>query len=96
MQTRRITITDPVGLHARPAAQFVQEAQKHPCRVILMAGDRSADAKSILQVLSLGIRCGQEVVLVAEGPGEEAAIERLSALLGGEGGSPSHDAAACG
>lgn len=74
----RVVVRTGVGLHARPAAVLVQEAAKHPCRLTIEYGGRKADAKSILQVLAMGVRDGEELVIRAEGEGES---EALAALL---------------
>lgn len=81
----KAVVKNKVGLHARPAAMFVQEAMKHKCRIIVESQGKKADAKSILQVLSLGVKCGQEVTVRAEGEGEQNAVQSLLALLEMEG-----------
>jgi PTS system galactitol-specific IIA component len=75
-----ITVGNPEGLHARPATLFVETASRFPCSIRVANLSRAspfADAKSILGVLSLGVRQGDEVVLEAEG---DAATEALAAL----------------
>ena len=81
MTERRAVVGSPVGLHARPAAAFVQEANKYKCKICLKLGDRKADGKSILQVLSLGARQGQEVSVLADGEGEAEAVENLVRIV---------------
>lgn len=76
-----VKVTNKVGLHARPAALFVQEAMKHSSKITVLAGGRTADAKSILQVLALGVKCGQEIGIVAEGADESVALEKLVKLV---------------
>ncbi|MEW6522719.1 MAG: HPr family phosphocarrier protein [Bacillota bacterium] len=73
-----VTVVNQVGLHARPAANLVKEAMKYPAKIRIEAGDRKADAKSILQVLALGVKKDTTVTLVAEG---ERAEEALGALV---------------
>ncbi|MGE5590508.1 MAG: HPr family phosphocarrier protein [Bacillota bacterium] len=80
MVESRVTVVSPVGLHARPAALLVQEAAKYDCHLILEYGRRRANAKSILQVLALGVKNGEEVRICAEGKGEEEAIVALERL----------------
>lgn len=77
----RLTVSSPVGLHARPAALIVQEAAKFGCRLMIEYGARKANAKSMLQVLALGVKGGEEVRICAEGPGETEAIEALRRLF---------------
>ena len=79
--TRRVVVGSKVGLHARPAALFVQAAAKLPVKVtIAKDGKPPVDARSILAVLGLDVRGGQEIVLAAEGDGAEQALDELAAL----------------
>ncbi len=77
----KTVVENRVGLHARPAAAFVQEAMKYECSITLESGGKKADGKSIFQVLALGVKQGQEVLIRADGENEEAAIENLVQLL---------------
>ena len=77
----KVVVVSKVGLHARPAAAFVQEALKHRCSVTLEAGGRKANGKSILEVLALGVKHGQEVTVRTDGEGEKEASKSLCRLL---------------
>lgn len=77
MELRTLSILDASGLHARPAARFVQVASRFASRVVIRNGDRSADAKSLSALLGLGVRPGGEITLEADGPDEVLAIETL-------------------
>jgi phosphocarrier protein HPr len=82
MPERRVKVASSVGLHARPATIFVQAAAKQPVKVtIAKPGGDPVDARSVLFVLGLDVRGGQEVVLAAEGDGAETALDNLEALL---------------
>jgi phosphocarrier protein HPr len=83
MAERRIAVGSKVGLHARPAALFVQAAAKQPVKVtIAKDGKAPVDARSILAVLSLDVRGGEEVVLQADDSAEaEAALDELAAVV---------------
>jgi phosphocarrier protein HPr len=82
MPERRVAVGSKVGLHARPAAMFVQAAAKQPVKVtIAKVGGDPVDARSILSVLALDARGGDEVVLVAEGEGADLALDELAALV---------------
>lgn len=82
MTERRVVIGSSVGLHARPAALFVQAAGRQPVPVrIGKDGVEPVDARSILMVLGLDAKGGEEVVLTADGDGADAAVEELAALL---------------
>lgn len=75
------TITDAEGIHARPAGILVKEAAGCACKVTIAKGDREVDAKRILGLMGLGVKCGEEIVLRCDGEGEEEAIEKLGAFL---------------
>ena len=82
MPERRVVIGSKVGLHARPAAMFVQAAANQPVKVtIAKTGGDPVDARSILSVLALDARGGDEVVLAAEGDGADQALDELAALV---------------
>jgi len=83
VQQATITITDPVGLHARPAAVLVQTAGKFAAKVRITHGAKQADARSIIQVLSLGVRQGSPITINVEGIDESEALAAVLAVLGG-------------
>jgi phosphocarrier protein HPr len=72
-----------VDLHARPAAAFVRAAMAYDARVTIAAGERDADAKSLLSVLALGAKAGTSVRLRADGADAAAAVDGLAELLAG-------------
>lgn len=76
-----ITVEHPAGLHARPAALFVKTASKFCSDIIVKTSDREANAKSILNVLTLGVNQGMEITIIARGEDESAAIEALRGLI---------------
>ncbi len=79
-QTVTLTVRNKLGLHARPAAQFVTTAGRYAADVRVTKGDKSADGKSINQVAILGVRQGDEIVVSADGPDAAAALAALQAL----------------
>jgi phosphocarrier protein len=79
---RNVKIESRVGLHARPAALFVQTAAKAPMDVtVAKRGGSPVNAKSILAVLGMDARHGEEVVLSADGEGADELLDSLEALL---------------
>ncbi|MFZ9828384.1 MAG: HPr family phosphocarrier protein [Candidatus Limnocylindrus sp.] len=74
-------VPDGVGLHARPAALFVQKAAGFAAAIRVTCGDRTADGKSILGVLQLGAAAGSMVTIQAEGGDAEEAAEQLAAFI---------------
>jgi len=79
-----IVVHSEVGLHARPAARFIKTASGFASRITLENLTRMAkpvNAKSILSVLSAGVRMNDQIRITAEGVDEEAAIAALSELI---------------
>jgi len=82
MVSRIATVTSAVGLHARPATIFVKAATDTGLAVkVGRPGQKMVDARSILMVMSLGVKCGEQVELTAEGPDAEARLDELAALV---------------
>jgi phosphocarrier protein HPr len=82
MSTRTAVVASRVGLHARPASLFVQAAAATGLPVTIAVGDGAAvDARSILMVMGLGARHGDEVTLSAEGENAEAALAELVKIV---------------
>jgi multiphosphoryl transfer protein len=81
MSVIRLIVLDPSGLHARPAARFVQAASRFASRIVLRQDDREADAKSLIALLGMTIRPSTEITLEADGPDADAAIAALRAEL---------------
>ena len=81
MAERTLTVIDPAGLHARPAARFVQIANRFGSRILIRNADREADAKSLIALLGLTIRPSTEITLTADGPDADEALDALAAEL---------------
>ena len=76
-----VTVLSPHGLHARPAALFVQQAAVCEGAVEVVAGEKSGDAKSILSIMGMGIEKGTSLVLRAEGGNAEEVLQSLREIL---------------
>ena len=81
MKSREVTIVNSMGLHARPATFFVQNAHNFKSAIWVESGNRRVNAKSLLGVLSLGIAKGMTVTLIADGFDEEEALAELAKLI---------------
>lgn len=81
MKEFKYTIKDELGIHARPAGILVKEAASFPCSVTIEKGGKEVDAKRILGLMSLGVKCGEAITLKCDGEDEDQAIEALSKLL---------------
>jgi multiphosphoryl transfer protein len=79
-QTRQLTIPNRLGLHARPAARFVATANRFAAAVQIQHNGHTANAKSINQVATLGVRQGEIVTITAVGPDAAAALDAIAAL----------------
>lgn len=77
MAERTVVVTNETGLHARPAASLVQFVKNYPGEVTIIKEDKEANAKSIFNVMSLGIAKGTEIKLVVEGDDEEKFADEL-------------------
>jgi len=71
------TITDKMGIHARPAGVMVQNIKKLPCNIKIKCGEREADAKKIFDLMAMGIKCGETVTVTVDGENEESVKEYL-------------------
>ena len=81
MIKRDVTITNNIGLHARPATFFIQKANMFKSFIWIEKDDRKVNAKSLLGVLSMGIAKGMTVTLIADGQDESGAIDALENLI---------------
>jgi phosphocarrier protein len=79
---QEIKIVNELGLHARPAAEFVRAAKAFRSQIWLVKGDSRFSADSILDVLTANLNCGETAVIEAEGPDAEEAVKRLAELTG--------------
>lgn len=84
MIERTVTIGSKSGLHARPAAVFVQNAKSFQSQIKLSKNDKIVNGKSILSVLALGAEQGDQIILQADGNDAEPAVSKLASLLEGD------------
>lgn len=81
MLTKTLTVVNPSGLHLRPAGVLSQTAMKFKCDIIIECGEKRIVAKSVLNVMAAGIKCGTEISLVCDGEDEEAAMNTMSQAI---------------
>lgn len=81
MIIKKVILNNEVGLHARPAALFVQTASKFDSDIYIELEGTKVDGKSIIGVMSLGAFHGEEITLIASGDDAEKAIKELSELI---------------
>jgi phosphocarrier protein len=81
MMQREAEILNELGLHARPAAEFVRAAQEFEADICIVRDGERFSAASILEVLTANLDCGARVTIEADGSDAEAALDRLTQLL---------------
>ncbi len=81
MPEQTVVLNNESGLHARPAKVFAKRAAAKECDVTISKGDREANAKSVLSVLTLDVVQGDEVRISTDGDGDEEALADLVALV---------------
>ena len=79
MRSITYVITDRVGIHARPIV--VKTAQKYQSEILVHKGEKQADAKKLMQLMSLGVKGGEEISVTAVGPDEEEACAAMEKVL---------------
>ncbi len=83
---RRVTVINELGLHARPAAEFVKLAGRFKSEITVAKDGEPVNGKSIMGVMTLAAECGAELTLRAEGADAEVAVAALEALVANEFG----------
>lgn len=78
---KNFVVTSEQGIHARPATELVMVANQFESDVMIESNDRSADMKSIMGLMSLGLYRGQKFSIVATGDDNAEAIDKIEALL---------------
>ena len=81
MYQQNVTVKNKTGLHARPAALFVQTANKFKSEVFIEKEGKKVNAKSIMGMMTLGITSGETVTVEVDGSDEEEAIENIEKYL---------------
>ena len=85
MVEKKVEVLLKTGLQARPAALFVQEANRFASDVFLEKDGKKVNAKSIMGLMSLAVNSGADVTIIADGSDEEEAIEALTRYVQQEG-----------
>lgn len=81
MKEFKYVITDPQGIHARPAGEIVKAAKEFSCAITLTKDGKSGDCKKIFGIMGLGVKKGNEVVLTFDGEDEDKAYEAISKMM---------------
>ena len=86
MITKKITVLNKLGIHARPAAQFVRIASRFQADVTVEKDDERVDGKSIMGLMMLAVGCGAQIVVTTDGADEAEAMAALEELVAGKFG----------
>ena len=81
MISKNLTVVNPSGLHLRPPGVLSQTAMKFKSDITIICGEKKIVAKSVLNVMAAGIKCGTEITLVCDGEDEEEAMKTISQAI---------------
>ena len=81
MKEFKYVITDPEGIHARPAGELVKKCKGYASKITIIKDGKAANAAKILAVMSLGVKKGHEVTFQIEGADEATAAAELEAFM---------------
>lgn len=81
MKSFDYTITDEIGIHARPAGILAKKAKEYVSRITITKGGKTAEAQKLMAVMSLGVKKGETVTVSAEGEDEEKAVADMETFF---------------
>ena len=81
MISKNLTVVNPSGLHLRRAGVLSQTAMKFKSDITIVSGEKKIVAKSVLNVMAAGIKCGTEITLICDGEDEEEAMKTVSQAI---------------
>ncbi len=81
MVSKKVKVINPSGLHLRPAGVLSQTSMKFKSNTIIESGEKKIVAKSVLNVMAAGIKCGTEINVICEGPDEEEALAAITEAI---------------
>ena len=81
MKSRKIKVVNPSGLHLRPAGLLCQTSMKFQSKVTILYKDKEINAKSVLNVMASGVKCGSEIEVQCSGEDVDAALEAVCSLI---------------
>ena len=81
MKQFEYTVTEPVGIHARPAGLLTKEAKKYKSTITLTKDGKSVNVLQLMALMGLGVKCGDTVSVTVEGEDEETAAPAMEAFF---------------
>lgn len=79
--SKKMTVKNKLGLHARPAAIFVEAANRFESEIYVQKGDRKINGKSIMGLMMLAAGCGTKLIIEAEGPDAKEAVDKIEEIF---------------
>lgn len=77
MVSQKVIISNPTGIHARPAATLAKTCAPFKSSIVIVVGEKKLQAKSVLNLMSAAIKCGTEVEIQCDGPDENEALKTV-------------------
>ena len=84
MVSKKVTIKNEEGLHMRPAGLVTREMTKFHSTVYFIYGDKKINAKSVMNLIAGGIKCGSEITIECDGSDEKEALDRAVTMIENE------------
>lgn len=81
MIREKVTVIDKIGFHARTASLFAKNASTFTSDIRIAFREKEVNAKSMLKIMTLGVKCNDEIEIIAEGEDEQKAIDSLTSLI---------------
>lgn len=81
MKAFEYVVKDELGIHARPAGALVKEAKKYQSKISIQKGEKEVDASKLMALMGLGVKCGDKIIVKAEGADEENAVQEIEAFI---------------
>jgi phosphocarrier protein len=81
MKSIIVKIVDPVGIHARPASKITNEASKFKSDIYVLLDGKTANAKSLINLMALGVKANNKIEIQAKGLDESAAIDAIKKVM---------------
>ncbi|MBQ2823128.1 MAG: HPr family phosphocarrier protein [Oscillospiraceae bacterium] len=77
MKSFEYTITNPVGIHARPAGMLAKAAKAYESEITVIKGEKSSLCTHLMKLMAVGVKCGDTVTVTIEGPDEDTAAKEI-------------------
>ena len=77
MKSFEYTVTNPVGIHARPAGMLAKTAKSYESIITVIKGEKSSDCTHLMKLMAMGVKCGDTVTVTIEGSDEEKAAAEI-------------------